>query len=74
MNGGAPMNLIDKKRHQEQISDYEKTLDDISKALLNNELQDVKTIRELLTKSYSLLGQTKLLLSQADITMERDYL
>lgn len=74
MNGGALMNLIDKKRYQAQISDYEKTLDNISKALLNNELQDVKTIRELLTKSYSLLGQTKLLISQADITMERDYL
>ncbi|BAK94178.1 hypothetical protein [Tetragenococcus halophilus] len=66
------MNLIEKRKYQEQISAYENMLDDISKALLNDNPPDEKTIRGLLAKSYGVLGTTKLLLNESEITMERD--
>lgn len=66
------MNLIEKKKHQEQISAYENMLDDVSKALLNGESSDEETIRSLLARSYNLLGTTKTLLNQSEITMGRD--
>lgn len=66
------MNLIDKRKYQEQISAYEKMLDDISKALLNDNPPDEKAIRGLLAKSYGVLGTTKLLLNESEITMNRD--
>lgn len=66
------MNLIKKRKYQEQISAYENMLDDISKALLNDNPPDEKTIRDLLVKSYGVLGTTKLLLNESEITMERD--
>ncbi|GBD73739.1 putative uncharacterized protein [Tetragenococcus halophilus subsp. halophilus] len=66
------MNLIEKRRYQEQISAYEKQLDEVSKSLLNDDPPDEKTIRELLAKSYGVLGTTKLLLNESEITMNRD--
>lgn len=66
------MNLIEKRKYQEQILAYEKMLDDISKALLNDNPPDEKTIRDLLVKSYGVLGTTKLLLNESEITMNRD--
>lgn len=66
------MNLIEKRKYREQISAYEKMLDEVSKALLNDNPPDEKTIRGLLAKSYGVLGTTKLLLNESEITMERD--
>lgn len=66
------MNLIEKRKYQEQILAYENMLDDISKALLNDNPPDEKTIRGLLAKSYGVLGVTKLLLNESEITMNRD--
>lgn len=66
------MNLIKKRKYQEQISVYENTLDDISKALLNDNPPDEKTIHDLLVKSYGMLSTTNLLLNESEITMERD--
>lgn len=66
------MNLIKKRKYQEQISAYEKMLDEVSKALLNDNPPDEKTIRDLLVKSYGVLGTTKLLLNESEITMNRD--
>ena len=66
------MNLIEKRKYQEQILAYENMLDDISKALLNDNPPDEKTIRDLLVKSYGVLGTTKLLLNESEITMGRD--
>ncbi|WP_146028667.1 hypothetical protein [Tetragenococcus halophilus] len=70
--GDLLMNLIEKRRYQEQISAYEKQLDEVSKSLLNDDPPDEKTIRELLAKSYGVLGTTKLLLNESEITMNRD--
>lgn len=66
------MNLIEKRKYQKQISAYEKQLDEVSKALLNDDPPDQKAIRELLAKSYGMIGTTKLLLNESEITMERD--
>lgn len=66
------MNLIDKRKYQEQISAYENMLDDISKALLNDNPPDEKTIHDLLVKSYGVLSTTKLLLNESEITIRRN--
>lgn len=66
------MNLIEKRKYQKQISAYEKQLDEVSKSLLNDDPPDEKAIRELLAKSYGMIGTTKLLLNKSEITMGRD--
>lgn len=66
------MNLIDKRKYQEQISAYEKQLDEVSKSLLNDDPPDEKTVRDVLVKSYGMLSTTKLLLNESEITMNRD--
>lgn len=66
------MNLFDKRKYQEKVSAYEKLLDEVSKSLLNGETQEDEAMRHLLAKSYGMLGTTKVLLNQSEITMERD--
>ena len=66
------MNLIEKRKYQKQISAYKKQLDEVSKALLNDDPPDQKAIRELLAKSYGMIGTTKLLLNKSEITIGRD--
>lgn len=66
------MNLIEKRKYQKQISAYEKQLDEVSKSLLNDDPPDQKAIRELLAKSYGMIGTTKLLLNESEITIRRN--
>lgn len=66
------MNLIDKRKYQEQLSKYETKLDEVSMLLINKQLQDEDNIRDLLKESYAMVGTTKILLNQSQITMERD--
>lgn len=68
------MNLMEKRKYQEQISAYEKELDEVSKLLINNRLKakDEEVIRNLVTKSYAIVGTFKLLLNESFVTMERE--